>query len=86
MHASVVKCQADDAAALCAFLHPRAVTTGHKHLMRRCRYGDWRQLRPLAMPLCSGKRILMLGCGNSSLSADMYDPSLLLLEPYLPCE
>lgn len=39
-------------------------------------YGDWRQLKPLAMPLCSGKRILMLGCGNSSLSADMYDDGL----------
>jgi hypothetical protein len=35
-------------------------------------YGDWRQLRPLVLPLCGdGQRILMLGCGNSDLSADM---------------
>ncbi len=35
-------------------------------------YGDWRQLRPLVAALCgSGRRVLMLGCGNSDLSADM---------------
>ena len=34
-------------------------------------YSDWRQLKPVAAPLCSGRRIIMLGCGNSDLSADM---------------
>ena len=35
-------------------------------------YGDWRQLKPLVAPHCKGgRRVLMLGCGNSELSADM---------------
>ena len=34
-------------------------------------YGEWRQLRPLALALCRGRTILVPGCGNSSLSADM---------------
>ena len=44
-------------------------------------YGDWRTLKPILLPLCLEKptptpnspRILMLGCGNSELSAQMYD-------------
>jgi hypothetical protein len=35
-------------------------------------YGDWRQLRPLAAHICQpGKSILVVGCGNSELSAQM---------------
>ncbi|CAK0783523.1 hypothetical protein CVIRNUC_006722 [Coccomyxa viridis] len=37
-------------------------------------YGEWKQLRPLMLPLLKGhKDILVIGCGNSDLSADMYD-------------
>ncbi|KAK9806887.1 hypothetical protein WJX72_006435 [[Myrmecia] bisecta] len=40
-------------------------------------YGDWRQLQPLISPVCTpGSSIVMLGCGNSELSADMYDAGL----------
>ena len=35
-------------------------------------YGEWKQLRPLILPLVKGcKSILVVGCGNSDLSADM---------------
>ena len=35
-------------------------------------YGEWQQLRHLLRPLCSpSTRALVLGCGNSELSADM---------------
>ena len=35
-------------------------------------YGEWQQLRHLLRPLCSpGSRVLVVGCGNSELSADM---------------
>jgi len=43
-------------------------------------YGDWRQLKPLLLPLCVGEkedgsvetaRVVVLGCGNSALSAQM---------------
>ena len=45
-------------------------------------YGDWASLRPLLLPLCggggggggksaTGARVLVLGCGNSELSAHM---------------
>ncbi|KAL3138414.1 hypothetical protein ABBQ32_006209 [Trebouxia sp. C0010 RCD-2024] len=38
-------------------------------------YGEWRQLQPLVWGACArpNKQILMLGCGNSDLSAQMYD-------------
>ncbi len=36
-------------------------------------YGKWKQLRQLMLqPLKDCSRILMIGCGNSELSADMY--------------
>lgn len=38
-------------------------------------YGDWASLRPLVVPLCrqdrAATRVLVLGCGNSELSAHM---------------
>ena len=34
-------------------------------------YGEWRQLRPIVEPLCRGRRILIPGCGNSELSAQL---------------
>lgn len=38
-------------------------------------YGDWASLRPLVLPLCradrGATRVLVLGCGNSELSAQM---------------
>ena len=42
-------------------------------------YGDWRSLKPVVLPLCGGRdgdgshaaRVLVLGCGNSELSAHM---------------
>ena len=35
-------------------------------------YGEWKQLRPLVLPLVKeSKAILVVGCGNSDLSADM---------------
>jgi hypothetical protein len=44
-------------------------------------YGEWQQLRPLLAPLCTpGKRTLVIGCGNSELSADMCARST------VPCE
>eukprot|EP00884_Botryococcus_braunii_P023150 jgi/Botrbrau1/9519/Bobra.0211s0010.1 len=37
-------------------------------------YGDWKQLKELASTICQpGKRVLVVGCGNSELSAQMYD-------------
>lgn len=41
-------------------------------------YGEWRQLQPLVWDACAqhDKKILMLGCGNSDLSAQMYVNSL----------
>ncbi|GMH41376.1 hypothetical protein BSKO_09286 [Bryopsis sp. KO-2023] len=36
-------------------------------------YGEWPQLRNLALPLCKGKSVLVVGCGNSEMSAEMYD-------------
>ncbi|KAA6429889.1 MAG: hypothetical protein FRX49_00321, partial [Trebouxia sp. A1-2] len=38
-------------------------------------YGEWKQLQPLVWGACArpNKQILMLGCGNSDLSAQMYD-------------
>ena len=42
-------------------------------------YGEWRQLRPIVAPLCAGCRILVPGCGNSELSAEMCAPLLPLL-------
>ena len=37
-------------------------------------YGEWRQLQPLVWGACArpNKQILMLGCGNSDLSAQMW--------------
>ncbi len=37
-------------------------------------YGEWRQLRPIVEPLCKGRRILIPGCGNSELSAQLCGP------------
>ena len=35
-------------------------------------YGEWRQLRPLMLPVVrAAASILVIGCGNSNLSADM---------------
>ena len=34
-------------------------------------YGDWRQLKPLLHKACMGKRILVVGCGNSEVSAQL---------------
>lgn len=35
-------------------------------------YGEWKQLRQLMLPAIKDcKKILMIGCGNSELSADM---------------
>ena len=35
-------------------------------------YGEWKQLKPLVLPVLKGHNdILVLGCGNSDLSADM---------------
>ena len=35
-------------------------------------YGEWKQLRPLMLPQLKAKKdILVIGCGNSDLSADM---------------
>jgi hypothetical protein len=35
-------------------------------------YGEWKQLRPLMLPLVKeSKAILVVACGNSDLSADM---------------
>ena len=35
-------------------------------------YGEWRQLRPLMLPAAkAAASILVIGCGNSDLSADM---------------
>ena len=35
-------------------------------------YGEWQQLRHLLRPLCTlTTRVLVVGCGNSELSADM---------------
>lgn len=35
-------------------------------------YGDWRQLRPFLERDCSsGKEVLVVGCGNSELSANL---------------
>lgn len=35
-------------------------------------YGEWKQLRPHMLPLVKGcKSVLVVGCGNSDLSADM---------------
>lgn len=40
-------------------------------------YGDWPQMAPLVRTLLAGDRashsVLMVGCGNSELSANMYD-------------
>lgn len=38
-------------------------------------YGEWKQLQPLVWGVCArpNKQMLMLGCGNSDLSAQMYD-------------
>jgi len=46
-------------------------------------YGEWRQLRPIVEPLCKGRRILIPGCGNSELSAQLCAlyPDFLLYDP-----
>eukprot|EP00898_Chlorokybus_atmophyticus_P002702 jgi/Chlat1/3432/Chrsp23S03758 len=42
-------------------------------------YGDWQQLSAFVRPMCAGeqsekeKEVLIVGCGNSELSAEMYD-------------
>ena len=42
-------------------------------------YGEWRQLQPLVWGACArpNKQIVMLGCGNSDLSAQMYEPQVM---------
>ncbi|CAD7700713.1 unnamed protein product [Ostreobium quekettii] len=39
-------------------------------------YGEWGELKNVAMPFCTGKKILMAGCGNSELSSQMYDDGI----------
>ena len=35
-------------------------------------YGDWRQLQPLLRDDCrTGRKVLIVGCGNSELSAEL---------------
>jgi predicted NUDIX family phosphoesterase len=35
-------------------------------------YGEWKQLRKLVLPVIKDrKKVLVVGCGNSELSADM---------------
>lgn len=34
-------------------------------------YGEWPHMRTLALPWCLGRNVLVIGCGNSEMSADM---------------
>ena len=34
-------------------------------------YGEWSNFKVLAAALCRGRKVLMAGCGNSELSAQM---------------